>query len=66
MSKWTHSCCDNCFNKKFPNVEAARLKEEFRDEKPDKCCFCGNGHGSGIFLRANPESTLCKGTCEHG
>lgn len=60
-SKWNHSICGACWNKKNPGRPAVAIREEFRDEKPVKCCYCGKGHGSGIFVREAPENVACRG-----
>jgi len=57
MSKWNHSMCILCWRLRRGNREPFRLK----DPKETICCFCGEKHQSGIFVRADPESTICKG-----
>ncbi len=61
MNRWNHSICHRCWNEKHPGREAVVLREEFRDEKPECCCFCGAAHGSGIYVRKNPDTLRCKG-----
>ena len=56
MNKWTHSICENFWNAQNPDREAVRIREEFRDEQAEICCFCGKPHGSGIYKRADPVS----------
>lgn len=58
---WRHSICDACFAKRKPNIEPFKLRPEFRH--PETCCFCGNMHESGIYIREDPQLTLCKGSC---
>ena len=58
---WNHSICETCWNARNPEREAIKLREEFRDERPDTCCFCGKLHGSGIYIRHEPAELLCKG-----
>lgn len=61
MSKWNHSICDKCWIARNPGREAVKIREEFRDEKPETCCFCGRPHGSGIFVRHDPAELRCQG-----
>jgi hypothetical protein len=60
MSKWRHSICNGCWTSRNPDREPVRIREEFRDEQPETCCFCGRPHGSGIYLRADPISPELK------
>lgn len=59
VSRWSHSICEECWNKLFPDREATALKEEHREQAT--CCFCVEKHSSGIYVRYNPELTKCKG-----
>lgn len=54
---WRHSICVECWNEKNPDRQAHRLVEA----EENKCCFCGKQHSSGIFVRADPNETPCKG-----
>ena len=65
VSKFTHSICDKCWNKKHPHKPAQRCADLLTEaDFSEKCCFCGNMHYSKIYIRENPEVTLCKG--KHG
>jgi hypothetical protein len=65
-SQWRHSLCMGCWDERNPGCVAHALREEFRDEKPEKCCGCGRMHGSGIYLREDPALMQCKGVHEEG
>lgn len=56
-SKWTHVVCGTCYDKMYPGREPARL----RDVTEERCCFCDGPTNEGIFVRADPNETLCKG-----
>lgn len=59
MSKFTHSICEDCWNKKNPDRPVVKIQVGvFSGER---CCYCGNIHNSGIFVRDNPSNCLCKG-----
>lgn len=53
---WTHSVCDDCWNKKAPGREPVRITAEPLD---NRCCLCGAEHRSGIFVRLNPSEMTC-------
>lgn len=57
MSKWNHSICDRCWEKKEPNREPVRVV----DAERELCCYCGFSHKSGIYVRADPNTLRCKG-----
>lgn len=61
MSRWNHSICEKCWNTRNPEREPVKLREEFRDEKAEPCCYCGVMHCSGIYLRDDPSVLRCKG-----
>jgi hypothetical protein len=61
MSKWTHSICDACWTKRNPERAAVRLKEP----TVEKCCWCGEVHESGIYVRDFPEEVPCEGVHKH-
>ncbi|HWF03419.1 MAG TPA: hypothetical protein VHA06_07020 [Candidatus Angelobacter sp.] len=61
MSRWLHSICQQCWDRRNPGRQAVKMREEYRDEKADICCFCGKSHGSGISLREDPAKTICQG-----
>ena len=58
-SRWTHSVCDECYDKISGGEPASPHRLIGAGE--DKCCVCGNQHASGIYLRIDPSKTLCKG-----
>ena len=60
MSKWNHTICSTCWEKKNPGREAARVIDGVRE----LCCYCGESTTSGIFVRDDPATLRCKG--EHG
>jgi len=60
-SPWTHSICVKCWNERNPDRQPVVVREEFRDETAETCCFCGALHGSGIYMRFDPKVLLCKG-----
>ncbi len=64
MSRWTHSICEACWNRREPDREPVRIREEFRDEQAEPCCFCGKGHASGISVREDPALVACQGKHE--
>jgi hypothetical protein len=47
-------------------IKREGLREPMRLKEPgfETCCFCGTLHHSGIYTRADPQTTLCKGQCE--
>jgi hypothetical protein len=61
MSRWTHSICEGCWEKRDPNREPVRVK----DREVEIYCFCGLTHASGIYVREDPAKTLCRGTFFH-
>lgn len=62
MSRWNHTICDDCWQKKHPGKAAGRVLVF----KCETCCFCGNPTVSGIWIRHDPkdEKLACKGS-EH-
>lgn len=56
--------CAECWNERNPDRQATVIREEFRDEKPETCCYCGKPHNSGIYKRENPDLLFCKGIHE--
>jgi hypothetical protein len=58
MSRWTHSICVECWIARNPGRKPVRVITE---EKPQPCCFCGDSHVSGIYVRHDPEELICKG-----
>jgi hypothetical protein len=59
MSRWTHSICQDCWDKKNPDRQAFRLASVGHDE--EKCCYCGKPHTSGIYVREDPAQVPCGG-----
>lgn len=50
---WTQPICDRCWQVfGDPTREPVRMSEELREI--ERCAWCGNGHKSGIYSRANP------------
>jgi hypothetical protein len=60
-NRWRHSICEACWNEKNPGREPVVVREEFRDEQAEMCCFCGRGHNSGIYVREDPAGLHCAG-----
>jgi hypothetical protein len=60
MSRWTHSICEACWNKKNPDRQAVRAV--YTEQERQVCCFCLQAHQSGIYVRANPADLPCNGT----
>jgi hypothetical protein len=60
-SPWTHSICETCWRLRHPDNQPVRIREEYRDESPERCCFCARKHGSGIYVRNDPKELLCNG-----
>lgn len=62
MSGWTHSICDPCWKKREPVRIPVRIRHDPADApNQEHCCFCGNHHSSGIYVRQRPTFTPCKG-----
>lgn len=52
---WTHSICDTCW------IDREGFRVPVRIERSlEVCCFCGHTHESGIYVRENPQTVLCK------
>lgn len=58
MSKgeWTHLVCEWCWGEMSPGRRASRLV----DPDPGLCCRCGAHTTSGIYLRAHPQTMMCR------
>lgn len=56
MSNWNHSICDDCWLHRDPHRLPCRMTEP----EPETCCFCGETHASGIYVRRNPEQMSCR------
>jgi len=53
MSKWTHACCDDCWNARYSSRgNPHRIVNDFRDM--EICAFCGDRTRSGIYVREDP------------
>jgi hypothetical protein len=65
MSSFTHSICYDCWDNKNPDKKAPR-NPLISIDLAEKCCFCGERHCTGIFVREKPELTRCKGKCDNG
>jgi hypothetical protein len=66
---WTHSICDRCWVAENPG----RIPHRALHFNPfsrglgraeEICCFCGDKHTSGIYVRRNPDLTPCGGRHE--
>jgi hypothetical protein len=51
---WTHSICPACWQKR----NAGEPYRQAEDPDLEICCFCGEAHRSGIYVRTNPASSL--------
>lgn len=62
---WTHSVCVACWNSQHKDRPAAD-PEKYVNGHLERCCFCGKGHCSGIYIREDPKSEKlsCKGACD--
>ena len=55
--EWTHTICEECWEKKNPE----RKPVQFKKASKETCCFCGEAHKSGIYVRHDPrELMFCK------
>jgi hypothetical protein len=57
--EWTHSICDPCWDLRDPYHEPFRMINNLRIS--ESCCFCGQKHISGIYVREHPDKTKCGG-----
>lgn len=64
MSAWTHSICDPCWQKMNPERTPVRSIPAMESPTPGRCCYCGEFHNSGIYIRANPADMECNGDHE--
>jgi hypothetical protein len=60
MSRWTHSICESCWTARNPDRQPVKL----RAEQDETCCYCGQPHSSGIFVRDDPSTLKCNGQHE--
>lgn len=74
MSRWTHSVCDACYSDRAADagwrMPPHRVALVVAQQVPatvvsqpviEGCCFCGNFHVSGIYVRHDPEGLRCGG-----
>lgn len=55
--------CEGCWNKMDPERRAVRMEI---GPEAEVCCFCGERHSSGIYIRRDGLELRCKGECPHG
>jgi hypothetical protein len=51
-SKWTHSLCEPCWNRR----EGARPPVRVKGMPPEQCCVCGTPSVADIPVRADPDA----------
>lgn len=51
MKYKTYAICLKCFTKEHPNKEPVTMN----DRIVEKCCMCGDGTASGIYIRKGTE-----------
>lgn len=51
MSNWTHSICWECWGKRNPDANAARMINPVLEQ----CCYCGADTTHGIYRRDSPQ-----------
>lgn len=62
---WTHLICDDCWDKKNPDLAAVTADVGFRSlepaefGKPTLCCFCSEPTRSGIYVRHDQAELSC-------
>jgi hypothetical protein len=61
MSRWTHAICAKCYEEREPSRGATVLL----NPPVEQCCFCGQMTAGGVYYRADPATTLCKGVHEN-
>ena len=59
---WNHSICEDCWNAQNPTKPARSVKTQGEQT----CCFCGDKHSSGIYVRHDPASLKCGGEHKKG
>jgi len=57
MSKWTHAICQDCWDEQNPDRQAVRVVLG----ELERCCYCLEDTASGIYVRADPDTTGCEG-----
>jgi hypothetical protein len=60
MSLWTHNICWDCWNEQEGRPRQPSLPK-LGETPSDVCCWCGKPNTDGIYKRADPEETRCKG-----
>ena len=53
---WVHSICDTCWRARNGEREPVRI----RAPESSPCCFCGERHASGIYVRHEPAGLYCR------
>ena len=56
MTNWTHSICDECWDRLNPE----RLSPRSGMGAEETCCWCGDITVSGIYLRSDPAELDCQ------
>jgi hypothetical protein len=51
MTRWTHSLCNDCWDKRNPDRPSPRADVG----ADDICCSCGARHKSGLYWREDPN-----------
>lgn len=59
MIRFNHVCCPRCWSSTHDHPPFRVL-----DAPLEKCCWCGELTGAGIYVRQNPDHVPCLG--EHG
>ncbi len=52
--KWNHSICVRCWNARWPSRRPYAVLND-----KSTCCFCGELHTSGIYIRTGPTNLIC-------
>jgi len=60
-SRWTHNICEICWYSMTMNPGRVPVRTKPNARHIDTCCFCGHLNADGIYVRRDPEETLCKG-----
>lgn len=69
MSRWNHAICVDCFSARQPRYEPVVLRvvnaETLeRVRRNELCCFCAARTDAGIYIRADPKTTMCAGVSD--
>jgi hypothetical protein len=54
-NRWNHSICNKCWDRQNPDRQAHTVSSKY-----ERCCFCGYIHNSGIYVRKDPATIVCK------